>query len=186
MGPNRFGSDALKSRFSSRMQACSVSSGRAHQCVAARAYARSGSPLKENASCLPSHQCPPVNVLCRSACFSSLQSQYSGVRCRCTWESPKSLRDSTMCTVSWLAFTCQQASSASGRPSPSGGKEHWYISWRSEFFWPVLEGSCPLARSGFPEPAAVWLGYLIPELLLPVVIVVAHMATNRTSRAATA
>jgi hypothetical protein len=43
-----------------------------------------------------------------------------------------------------------------------------------------------ISQVGLPEPAAVWLGYLIPELLLPVVMVVAHMATNRTSRAATA
>lgn len=34
---------------------------------------------------------------------------------------------------------------------------------------------------GLPEPAAVWLGYLIPELLLPVIITVAHMATNRNA-----
>jgi hypothetical protein len=38
-----------------------------------------------------------------------------------------------------------------------------------------------------PPPSAVWLGYLIPELLLPVVIAVAHAATHRhASRAATA
>jgi Domain of unknown function (DUF4345) len=44
-----------------------------------------------------------------------------------------------------------------------------------------------ISQVGTPEPAAVWLGYLIPELLLPVVIVVAHMATNRNaSRATTA
>ena len=44
-----------------------------------------------------------------------------------------------------------------------------------------------ISQVGLPEPAAVWLGYLIPELLLPVVIVAAHMATNRNaSRAATA
>jgi hypothetical protein len=36
-----------------------------------------------------------------------------------------------------------------------------------------------ISQVGLPEPAAVWLGYLIPELLLPFVIVVAHMATNR-------
>ncbi len=29
---------------------------------------------------------------------------------------------------------------------------------------------------GLPKPAAVWLGYLIPELLLPFVIAVAHYA----------
>ena len=38
-----------------------------------------------------------------------------------------------------------------------------------------------ISQVGLPEPAAVWLGYLIPELLLPVVITVAHMATNRHS-----
>ncbi|MFI5447093.1 DUF4345 domain-containing protein [Polaromonas sp. UC242_47] len=31
-----------------------------------------------------------------------------------------------------------------------------------------------ISKVGLPEPAAVWLGYLIPELLLPIVIVVAH------------
>ena len=30
-----------------------------------------------------------------------------------------------------------------------------------------------ISRVGLPKPAAVWLGYLIPELLLPVVIAVA-------------
>ena len=44
-----------------------------------------------------------------------------------------------------------------------------------------------ISQVGIPEPAAVWLGYLTPELLLPVVIAVAHTATNRhASRAATA
>lgn len=32
---------------------------------------------------------------------------------------------------------------------------------------------------GLPEPRGLWLGYLIPELLLPVIIVLAQMATNR-------
>jgi hypothetical protein len=36
-----------------------------------------------------------------------------------------------------------------------------------------------ISQVGLPEPAALWLGYLIPELLLPVVITVAHMATRR-------
>ena len=36
-----------------------------------------------------------------------------------------------------------------------------------------------ISQVGLPEPAAVWLTYLIPELLLPVVIVVAHRATTR-------
>ena len=44
-----------------------------------------------------------------------------------------------------------------------------------------------ISQVGLPEPAAVWLGYLIPELLLPVVMAVAHMSTNRNaSRAAAA
>jgi hypothetical protein len=33
-----------------------------------------------------------------------------------------------------------------------------------------------IAKVGLPEPAAVWLGYLVPELLLPIIIVVAHHA----------
>lgn len=42
-----------------------------------------------------------------------------------------------------------------------------------------------ISQVGLPEPAAVWLGYLIPELLLPVVIALAHRTTNRNaSRAA--
>ena len=38
-----------------------------------------------------------------------------------------------------------------------------------------------ISQVGLPEPPAVWLGYLIPELLLPVVITIAHMATNRNA-----
>ena len=38
-----------------------------------------------------------------------------------------------------------------------------------------------ISQVGLPEPAAVWLGYLIPELLLPVVIALAHRATNRNA-----
>ena len=33
-----------------------------------------------------------------------------------------------------------------------------------------------IGKVGLPKPAAVWLGYLIPELVLPVVIAVAHYA----------
>lgn len=33
-----------------------------------------------------------------------------------------------------------------------------------------------ISRVGLPKPTAVWLGYLIPELVLPMVIVVAHRA----------
>ncbi|TMA18586.1 MAG: DUF4345 domain-containing protein [Deltaproteobacteria bacterium] len=36
-----------------------------------------------------------------------------------------------------------------------------------------------MSQVGLPAPAAVWLGYLVPELLLPVVIAVAHRATSR-------
>jgi hypothetical protein len=31
-----------------------------------------------------------------------------------------------------------------------------------------------IAKVGLPKPTAVWLGYLIPELLLPIVIATAH------------
>lgn len=36
-----------------------------------------------------------------------------------------------------------------------------------------------ISQVGLPEPTAVWLGYLIPELVLPVVITLAHAATGR-------
>ena len=38
-----------------------------------------------------------------------------------------------------------------------------------------------ISQVGLPEPAAVWLGYLIPELLLPVVIAAAHRTTHRSA-----
>jgi hypothetical protein len=33
-----------------------------------------------------------------------------------------------------------------------------------------------ITKVGLPKPAAVWLGYLVPELVLPIVIAVAHRA----------
>ena len=33
-----------------------------------------------------------------------------------------------------------------------------------------------IGKVGLPRPAAVWLGYLIPELLLPFVMAAAHYA----------
>jgi hypothetical protein len=36
-----------------------------------------------------------------------------------------------------------------------------------------------ISQVGLPEPSTVWLGYLIPELLLPVVIALAHRASQR-------
>jgi hypothetical protein len=33
-----------------------------------------------------------------------------------------------------------------------------------------------ISKVGLPKPAWVWLGYLVPELLIPIVIVVAHGA----------
>ena len=36
-----------------------------------------------------------------------------------------------------------------------------------------------IGRVGLPKPAAVWLGYLLPELVLPFVIAIAHHATAR-------
>ncbi len=35
---------------------------------------------------------------------------------------------------------------------------------------------------GLPQPSAVWLGYLIPELLVPCIIVTAQFAGRRRSR----
>ena len=36
-----------------------------------------------------------------------------------------------------------------------------------------------MSKVGLPEPAAVWLGYLIPELVLPWVAAAAQVVTNR-------
>jgi len=36
-----------------------------------------------------------------------------------------------------------------------------------------------IRKMGIPEPRAVWLGYLVPELLLPLVIAAAQLITNR-------
>jgi hypothetical protein len=41
-----------------------------------------------------------------------------------------------------------------------------------------------ISQVGLPEPAAVWLGYLVPELLLPVIIAVAHLSTTRSAAGA--
>jgi hypothetical protein len=38
-----------------------------------------------------------------------------------------------------------------------------------------------MSQVGLPDPAAVWLGYLVPELLLPFVITLAHIATGRNA-----
>lgn len=35
-----------------------------------------------------------------------------------------------------------------------------------------------IAKVGLPKPTAVWLGYLVPELLLPVIMAVAHHASR--------
>lgn len=36
-----------------------------------------------------------------------------------------------------------------------------------------------ISQVGLPQPAAVWLGYLIPELLMPWVMALAHRASQR-------
>jgi Domain of unknown function (DUF4345) len=35
-----------------------------------------------------------------------------------------------------------------------------------------------IAKVGLPQPSVVWLGYLVPELLLPFVIAAAHYASG--------
>lgn len=35
-----------------------------------------------------------------------------------------------------------------------------------------------ISRVGLPKPRAVWMGYLVPELLLPFVIAIAHHASR--------
>lgn len=36
-----------------------------------------------------------------------------------------------------------------------------------------------IAQVGLPEPAATWLGYLVPELVLPLIIAGAHWRSQR-------
>jgi hypothetical protein len=36
-----------------------------------------------------------------------------------------------------------------------------------------------MSQVGLPQPTAVWVGYLVPELLLPIVVVIAHRATQQ-------
>ncbi|MEI8144766.1 MAG: DUF4345 domain-containing protein [Alphaproteobacteria bacterium] len=36
-----------------------------------------------------------------------------------------------------------------------------------------------ISQVGLPEPAALWLGYMVPELLVPWIMIIAHMATQR-------
>jgi hypothetical protein len=38
---------------------------------------------------------------------------------------------------------------------------------------------------GLPQPGAVWLGYLIPELLVPLIMVIAQIATNKRTAGST-
>jgi uncharacterized protein DUF4345 len=40
-----------------------------------------------------------------------------------------------------------------------------------------------MRKVGLPQPRAVWLGYLVPELLLPWVMAIAQIVTNRGSAA---
>jgi len=40
-----------------------------------------------------------------------------------------------------------------------------------------------ISQVGLPEPAAVWLGYLIPELVLPFVIAIAQLIAHRRAAA---
>lgn len=36
-----------------------------------------------------------------------------------------------------------------------------------------------MSQVGLPEPAATWLGYLVPELVLPIILATAHASTSR-------
>jgi hypothetical protein len=36
-----------------------------------------------------------------------------------------------------------------------------------------------ITKVGLPEPASLWLGYLVPELVLPWIIIAAQIVTNR-------
>lgn len=36
-----------------------------------------------------------------------------------------------------------------------------------------------ISQVGVPEPTALWLGYLVPELLVPWIMIIAHTVTKR-------
>jgi hypothetical protein len=40
-----------------------------------------------------------------------------------------------------------------------------------------------ISQVGVPEPAALWLGYMVPELLVPWIMVAAQIVTHRRSAA---
>ena len=40
-----------------------------------------------------------------------------------------------------------------------------------------------ISQVGVPEPASLWLGYLVPELLVPWIMIAAHTVTHRRSAA---
>jgi len=38
-----------------------------------------------------------------------------------------------------------------------------------------------IGRVGLPEPSFVWIGYLVPELLVPCIMAIAQIATSRAA-----
>ena len=40
-----------------------------------------------------------------------------------------------------------------------------------------------ISQVGLPEPAAVWLGHLVPELLVPFIMSAAQLIANKRARA---
>jgi len=49
----------------------------------------------------------------------------------------------------------------------------------------ILAGSgrlLSISQVGVPEPSALWLGYLVPELLVPCIMVVAQIVVQRRSK----
>ena len=42
-----------------------------------------------------------------------------------------------------------------------------------------------MSQVGLPQPSALWLGYLISELVLPVIITIGHVTTRRKTLPAT-
>ena len=67
--------------------------------------------------------------------------------------------------------------SVGGNP-PSGGREHSSICWRSASVLAGIGRLVSIWHVGLPEPHALWLGYLVPELALPFVIAAAHYSSR--------
>jgi Domain of unknown function (DUF4345) len=125
----------------------------------------------------------PVSESFKFVCFWWRRLPYSAARCKCIWGEPETAPrlDNVHRFMAgvyfgsgliglWAALTIRQQ------------KTLIFLIALSVF----LAGTgrlVSISQVGLPQPTAVWLGYLVPELLLPWIMVVAQIVTNRSSAA---